>query len=180
MEKLLLLPTSSRYSADNGKGALFTELDGGAGRYRRDFDTPSAEIKAQWELKQSAYEYMQVFFRHTTQRGSLPFLLELVLEDAFLTEYTCRFKPETFKLTGVRGLNHTVQATIEVEQPVPDEDYDSLYLFIFENYGGQKCDNVYVNFAKMTDALEVLVNIKLSTIDPTNKLPVAQPPPPSP
>jgi len=178
MDKLVLLPSSTRYAADNGKGALYTELDGGAGRLRRDFDTPNAEATLQWELRQSAYEYIQVFFRHSTKNGALPFLLDLVLDDAFLTEYTCRFKPDTFKLTRVKGLTHTVQAKVEVEQPIPDQDYDALYIFIFENYGGQECDNVYVNFKRMTDELEKLVNITLPTLDPTNKLPVPQPPPP--
>ncbi len=113
MDKLVLPPEQSGYSAAPGVEAVYTELDGGLGRYRQDILGAAARVTASWLLNPTDYRYMVAFY-HSKRGGALPFLIDLVLDSNALTEYTAHFVPGTWKVTGVEGQSYRVAADLEV------------------------------------------------------------------
>lgn len=120
--RFLITPESSSYAVERGNEVVRVELDGGAGRYRADVLHSSFKVDCQWIFTRSQYDYAMAFFRTQTQRGSLPFEIELIIEDFDLGERTAYFIPGSFKLTGQRGLAYFVSGTLEVLPEInPDE-----------------------------------------------------------
>jgi hypothetical protein len=155
MRKLLLTPNQSGYVAEDGVEALSAALDGGPSRTRRDFVGAVARVNCTWNLPPTEYQYMKAFLRTATAQASTPFYIDLILDEPELLEYTAKFIPGTFRLTGVRGLTTSVSAQLEVRPRPVDEVYDEAILDNFESYGGDDGQ------ATIYQLLSDLVNISL-------------------
>jgi hypothetical protein len=86
-------------------------------------------------------------------QGSEPFLIDLILGDASLTEHTAHFVPTGPRLTGVRGLTYTVSAQLEAIPNATDETFDQGVIDLYGTYGGQG--------AAIFDAINQLANVDM-------------------
>lgn len=154
LPKLLLVPDADGYSEAEGEEVIRTELDGGVGYYRRDKIGASKKINVRWTMNPVQYRYWRAFFVTTTERGTLPFLCDLVSEDGTgPTEHECSFIPGSVSMPGQHGFTYTQQATLEAKPLAHDAALDAGVILIFENWG--------VNGNKALLSLEKLVNVTM-------------------
>jgi hypothetical protein len=115
LPSLTLQPHSPNYTADIATGAVVSiKLDGGAGRYRRDYLGATATIAVEWILDPDDYNTLYTFFHTTLFDGALPFTVPLIFESSTVETYKAYFVPDTFILYSQEGLSYTVQASLEV------------------------------------------------------------------
>lgn len=154
--ELILPPSEDGYSAEESvETVIRTQLDGGAGRYRKDIFGASDLVSCQWICDAGQYNYLRSFYR-STDSGSLPFKAKLIIDHADLQYYECRFIPKSFKLDGVKGLSYSVSATIEAT-PINeiDVDLDKDIIFLAELLGPDY-EQLFIQFS---DKLDKIVNI---------------------
>lgn len=149
-QKLMISPTEAEYTAQPGSGVVATKLDGGASRYRADQLGAAALVTVGWTLSAWQYQYLMAFFRSATERGSEPFLIDLIMDNAAMQEYTAHFVPESFALTGRAGEAYLVGAQLEVIPLDEDEEFDEGVVVSYDEYG-EDAPLVYAD-------LEALVN----------------------
>lgn len=159
MYKLLLPPTQADYTVKDGQEVVGVRLAGGAGRYRKDILNSTATVTCSWFLDSAGYKYLRAFYNTATERGSIPFLLDLILDLPTLTEHTVRFVPDTFTLTEQRGLSYTVSATLEVTRVPPDIVDDALQILFYSTEILDENDAV-----ELFALLEELVNTDLGVL----------------
>lgn len=108
-----------------------------AGSSRQRLDQPSAPLEAdvQLFLSPDAYQYWRVFWRAAIGFGSLPFLLDLVIENAGVEECEVKIVPGSYS-TGIRGDAHVVTLSLEIKRPpAGDPELDDSILFLWGTYG---------------------------------------------
>ena len=110
---LEILPDTARYRARPAGRALRTRFDGAQSRYRRTYDGPP-EVSVQWTLNAPQYDSIVDFYRTSLQNGSLPFTMDLIIEDGTPETHTARIVPGSFRLSGIAGTTYTVTAGLEV------------------------------------------------------------------
>lgn len=153
IQKLILPPDPDGYSFLDGLETLSAQLDGGASRYRSDILNANIRLNVQWTLTPTTYNYIRAFYKVVTQRGALPFLVDLYIDNPFeLTEHEAHFVPGTFGLKMQRGQAFVVGATLEVK-PLPDNqtniDAGLLYGLFGEEYN------------QFNDILDNLINVEI-------------------
>lgn len=156
MEKLSLTPSKDGYSSEDGVGVIRNRLDGGLSRYRRDILNPSRSVSVRWHLDPAGYQFLRTFYSGGTKEGSVPFLIDLLLDEPTLTEHTAYFVPGTLRLSSVEGLTHEVSAELEVRPAVRDEEFDAVFVAVFNQYG--------TGSAEALNIFEKLSNIDLPNI----------------
>lgn len=158
LKELIIPPDQDGYSVEkSAESVIRIQLDGGAGRYRQDLFGVSDLVSCQWVLDGNQYNYLQSFYRFHSS-GSMPFMANLIVGHAELKSYECRFMPNSFKLTGVKGLAYFCSATLECT-PIEDIDtgLDSDIVFLAEMLGED-----YVNiFARLECKLHYIVNVTM-------------------
>lgn len=153
MDKLQLPPDSAGYSVTDGKEVVSIQLDGGAARYRRDILNANSKVTCQWSCDRDEYQYLRAFFKTATSQGSLPFLIDLALDDPSLTEHQAYFVPGSMVLREQRGHLYVVASELDVK-PIPrDAAYDESLVMVWSNYAPEP--------ALFLNALEKLVNVDL-------------------
>lgn len=158
LKELIIPPDQDGYSVEkSAESVIRIQLDGGAGRYRQDLFGVSDLVSCQWILDGNQYNYLQSFYRSLSS-GSMPFMANLIIEHAELKPYECRFMPNSFKLTGVKGLAYFCSATLECI-PLEDinTDLDADIVYLADKYGEQYA----FIFGEIEDKLNILTNIKL-------------------
>ena len=135
LSKFIIPPDQASYAVTDGKEVVYTQLDGGAGRFRRDILGATSRVVVQWTCNREKYKYVRSFYRGVTVSGSLPFEIDLYLDDPFeLTTHKAYFVPETMKLASQQGLQFVVTAELEVYSA---EDEDGGYYALFYNEFGE-------------------------------------------
>lgn len=134
MKKLALAPDQDNYSIADGVTAIYTKLEGGAGRIRKDYLHAPSVVTVQWTCDKAEFDYLRTFYR-TTSEGTEPFLMDLLLHGSDLTEHECRFVPKTFKTSAVKAQTYKVQAQLEVMPLPPDDALDEGLVTSFEAFG---------------------------------------------
>lgn len=135
LPKLHLPPSKSGYSAEPGSSVLMAQLDGGPSRFRLDFLGAVARVNCTWVCSPAQFLYLRAFYQSATKSGSLPFLVDLVLDSPLIGEHQATFVPGSFKLGGVQGYAHTVQAQLEaIPRPV-DDAFNQSIVDLYEAYG---------------------------------------------
>lgn len=132
MEKLFLTPDNSSYDVSRNPEVLAVQLDGGASKMRRDILGASFLVNVVWILNPTQYNYINAFYRTSVAHGSVPFNIDLILDNITLTQYVVRFIPNSFKLTSQRGLAYTVSATLEVESVADNATADNVIIDAYE------------------------------------------------
>lgn len=135
LPKLELDIDASAYSWIVGNEILQAVVDGGPSRTRIDFIGAPSIASIQLVLIESEYQYLNAFYRLSISRGSLPFVMDMILDDAPLQEYQCTFVPGTFSLNGKSGDAFIVTAQLEVKPLAADDEYDGAIIMLFEEVG---------------------------------------------
>ena len=132
MERMLLRPNSEDYSQEEGTEVIRVELDGGAGRYRRDKVGATRRVNVSWTMNPNQYQYWRAFWHTATKRGSLPFLCDLVGESGQgPQQHVCYFVPGSVQMPSQQGLTYVQSATLEVKPNAVDDDLNLGIMAIF-------------------------------------------------
>jgi hypothetical protein len=116
IQKLILPPDKDGYSFLDPKDILSVDLDGGASKFRKDILNGTFRLSVQWTLTPEQYNYMRVFYKVVLENGSLPFNIDLYVDNPYtLTTHECHFLPGTFGLKSQKGLAFVLGATLEVK-----------------------------------------------------------------
>lgn len=154
MEKFNYTPNSAFYTARDGNTVVGTELDGGLGRYRQDQLNASHKVQCQWVLESKEdFRLWRYFYRGVALSGASRFLMDLVIDDGEIEEFTCNFVPGTYSLDSINGPVHTVSSEIEVKPNALDAEYYAAIWMLDSQYGDELTAQDTLN------QLEILVNI---------------------
>lgn len=133
--KLLLDLDASSYTSTFGNEILSVTVQNGPSRTRRDFVGAPTIVACQWVLMDIEYEYLMAFYRTSIVMGTLPFLLDMVIDYAPEAEFQCKFVAGSLVLSAVQGDSYTVTAGLEVK-PIPaNADNDQSVIELFTEYG---------------------------------------------
>ena len=116
MDKFIFTPNQSGYSVQDSIEVLQVELDGGAPRIRRDIVGSWPIVNVSWIFDRENFNYFREFYRLTTVSGSLPFLIDLLIDNADeLTEHVAQFVPGSIALSQVSGQSYGVSANLRIK-----------------------------------------------------------------
>ncbi|MEI7704985.1 MAG: hypothetical protein WCK73_10345 [Deltaproteobacteria bacterium] len=129
MDKLTLTPDQASYVATPGVEFLSVPLDGGGARCRRDQVGSSARVEVVWTLGRSDYRSLLAFHQDSLDRGSAPFLIDLVIGGPDVEEHAAYFVPGSLGLKGKEGDTYAAVAQLDVF-PIDylDDDIRALLL----------------------------------------------------
>lgn len=133
LPKLYLKPVRDNYAGVWGSTTKSTQLDGGAGRYRKDQMYATTLITVNWIIEGDDYDYLQAFYRTALDMGSLPFLMDLIMDSQGLLEYTVNIVDGSWQLTQQIGLAYYMQAQLEVV-PLPVDVSSDMALIARNSY----------------------------------------------
>src|SRR5512140_319198 len=102
LHRMAVTPDNSGYAVELGNEALVAEFGGGLGRYRADTIGAASKASVTWIVGSTDYRYLVAFY-NTHRGGAKPFLINLILNDSTLTEYTAHFIPGTWKVVSIVG-----------------------------------------------------------------------------
>lgn len=157
LPKLNLTPAQDGYAvADADDQVLRAKVSAGPSRTRLDMLGAPSDVAVTFHLTDAEYQYWRAFFRSTIGYGSLPFLMDLLLDQPDLTEHEVKIVPGSTRLSGQRGLLYVVQARLEVKPSMEDADLDEAIAMLFAEYGDD-APNILA-------LLEKLVNVDLPLI----------------
>jgi hypothetical protein len=128
MSKFLIPPLQAGYAVESAaEETLRAKLDGGASKFRADIIGGASNVACNWQMNPSQFNYLGAFYRTATARGSLPFEIDLLLDNASMVEYSAHFLGKyTYTQS---GLTYYVQAMLEVVPNFnPDEASDDAAL----------------------------------------------------
>lgn len=138
--KLALLPSQASYSATTQPGFETTRSRGGPSRRRRAYYNNPRWVDCSFAVGAIAYAYLQAFWFETTQEGTLPFLIDLILDEAGLLEYEAAFSSDGLRLAEQRGNLYTVSCQLEVtyrgRDPIADQALVESYNLYAESVNG--------------------------------------------
>lgn len=115
MTKLTIAPVASSYSAQDGEETIAIQLDGGKSRYHLDIANAWSTVNVTWITNKFGFKYLRAFYNVATDSGSLPFTVDLVLDDYEPLEHSAYFVPNTLALNSIQGDTYTLSAQLEVE-----------------------------------------------------------------
>lgn len=107
------------YTVQDGTKVASVQLDGGAGRYRRDQQGASSMVTGQLTLNVAEYGQWRDFLNNTIADGSLPFFAQLVIDEGETTQNLCYIVPGTVQLVSQTGQTYVVQFTLEATSITP-------------------------------------------------------------
>jgi len=146
--KFVIPPDSSSYAVSDGVEVASIKLDGGSSRYRKDILGATSTVDVSWVMGEVEYKYLRSFFRGITGKGATPFLIDLILDEDFLTEHKVYFIPNSMQLSAQSGRTFWVSAQLEV---TPNEDTDNGdFAYLYNELG----KDIFV----IEDILQVIVN----------------------
>ena len=136
MTKLELSPSTSGYSVKPGTETLSVKLDGGLSRHRKDIANSASLVSVSWVCDRNQFRYINSFYNLITDKGALPFELDLIIDNHELTNHTCKFVRGSFRLASKVGHRHVVTAQLEIK-PIPyeDEDLELAFVVLYGEYG---------------------------------------------
>lgn len=153
MRKFIIPPDKAGYSISDPNSVVSTQVASGANRYRRDMFGARSTVTVQWTCDPGEYQYVKMFFRAILNEGSLPFLIDMVLDHApELTEHEAYFVPGSLKLSSHMGWTYVVSAQLDVKpKEITQGDID--YVAVFESFGPY--------FPMFEDLLNTIINVSL-------------------
>jgi hypothetical protein len=153
MAKLNLRPMQDNYGFSLPEESIATVLKGGKPRIRQDVIGAWKVLDVSWFVDKGDYNYFMAFYRNTIKHGSLPFTIDLIMDDFEIKEYTVQLVPGSLSIGTMRGFTQVITAQLYV-QPLPeDSDYDEALVVMYGLYGDQALNII--------NLLEVTVNTYL-------------------
>lgn len=131
---IALRPDKASYTQTPGNDVDSVKLDGGSSWYRLDSLGSARTVNVQWTCDADEYKYLMLFHKAGTTSGSLPFMVELLLDNPDLTMHEAHFVPDTFGLKSHTGLTYVVGATLEV---IPEDTTadDIRFVDVYGRFG---------------------------------------------
>lgn len=142
--KLNFPPESNGYSLSNGEDVVEIAVEGGLARRRMDYSQKPFSLDVSWIFDQQEYQYFKSFYNSAVKKGSLPFLIDLIVDNPFLEEYVTYFKTGSVLSSDPMGLSIQVSATLEVLRK-NTTDFDAMVLLL--NPGGNDLLNLLEQLA---------------------------------
>lgn len=124
MRKLVISPDSDSYGLGSVDDTLSVDYGGGASGLRRNVGGAPYPIQVQWSVSGPGYSYLMAFFRTPTAYGSLPFLIDLLVDYSEIRECRARLAPGSLALRGKNGDCFIVSASLQVEALIADAAAD--------------------------------------------------------
>jgi len=156
LTKFAIAPNQAGYSVTDGQETISQKLDGGKGRYRLDVLNSSRAVNVRWNFNESEYLYFRAFYNTITVSGSLPFLIDLVIDSSALTEHEAHFVTKSVSLSQtIAGKQFTVGAQLEIKPDIPDAEYDETIVMLVDEYGSLEVAQ------EVLEQLEQLVNVDM-------------------
>lgn len=158
MKKFIYPPQQANYAVQDGQETISVQLEGGAGRYRKDILNSTSRVNVSWLFTAVGYEYFRAFYREQTaaNTGAQPFLIDLLLDEALaLTEHTAYLIPGSVTLAGTKGLSYVVQAQLEVIPKTYADGYFEAIIFLVEEFGDQAVEESDALFDALTKLITV-------------------------
>jgi hypothetical protein len=152
LTKFVLPPDNSAYSVTDGIETIATQLDGGASRYRRDILGATSRVTVAWNVGPAEYLYIRSFYKGVVASGSLPFEIDLLLDEPRLTTHKAYFRPGSMVLNSQKGLTYFVSAELEV-YPAPVSEFAADYVYVYNEFG--------LTFPYWEDQLNTIINFDL-------------------
>jgi hypothetical protein len=132
MNKLFITPIVSNYSVASPDNVISTTTAGGFSRSRLDIVGGIMIVNVSWMLDENAFNYLNAFYYTILANGTLPFLCNLVLDKAALSEYQCKFVAKSFKpISSLTAMRFTASAQFEVKPTVRDANRDNAIVGYF-------------------------------------------------
>jgi hypothetical protein len=131
MQKFAIPPESESYSVKDGVSFVSVALEGGLSRRRADVINTASKAQVTWSFDRNEYDYFRAFFDTATMKGSLPFILELVVDKHYRQEYVCAFIEDTLELSELSGHSYQVRAELEVIPKRPDHTANQAIIDIY-------------------------------------------------
>lgn len=151
MHKLKKCPKQEGYTFQLGNGVIRQKLDGGASRFENDIIGASHTVAVNWVVGYGDYQYLLAFYRVWERNPAMPFLADLIIDDAPLAEYECSFI-DPIQFGGKNGKVFMLSAQLEVKAKIrtaQDDAIDDLIVSVRD----QDQD-----LSKLTNPLEKLAN----------------------
>lgn len=153
LHKFIIPPDQTSYSFMDANDIIAVKLDGGASKFRKDILDANLNLTVQWTLTKDQYNYFRTFYRIFTENGSLPFLIDLYVDDPFiLSEHEVHFLPGTVGLRNQHGESFIVGATLEVT-PVAQSQVNIDSASLYASFGEA--------FEAYNDIFDNLINVEV-------------------
>lgn len=131
--ELEIPPEQDGYGVQLGQTTVETILDGGLPRVRADQLDVAHRVTVRWSVGRNGYKYLMAFYRKGTNKGSQPFIANLIIDHPDLEPYTCYFVAGSFKLESQKGLTYVISAEVwATPNAAPSDDQENLDLGLFE------------------------------------------------
>lgn len=129
-------PDQAGYSHGDPSEARAVKFDGGTSRFRRTAIGSSYPLSCQWTLCAVDAAEFERFYRVAAGRGSIPFIVPLVVEDAACADYEVHIIPGSWQKANAGGRNYRVTVALEVKPNASDTGLDLAILALFDAYEG--------------------------------------------
>lgn len=135
MTKIMLAPNQASYAVQPSTDEyLRTQLDGGAGRYRRDILNATILVNVSWTVPSIGFDYLHAVHNVWVNRIE-PFTIDLFINEEGFSNVLAWFVPGTFKyIESVRGQTYTVTAQLEIQPIERDLELDEDLLALWEEF----------------------------------------------
>lgn len=157
LTRLNLPPDQTGYSVTDGNEVLSAKLDGGASRFRRDILGSTSNVTVQWSVGPQEYKYLRSFYKAFLSSGSKPFSIELIVDEADLTEHKAYFVPGSMRLQSQSGLQYVVAAQLEIYPLELDIEQETNFVILFSEFG-KNWESVFPIFE---DDFNTIINFSL-------------------
>lgn len=124
--KMDLCPNQDGYSVQHGYGIIRQQLEGGASRFRKNKKNVPSIVNVSWLVEKDGYDYLKAFYE-IWQNQDEAFLLDLIIDDAELLEYSCNFTGGIV-LNSVLGYSYRVSAELEAKTKKRNPDQDEIII----------------------------------------------------
>jgi hypothetical protein len=131
LSKLLFPPDSRSYNLRNGDDVVEISVEGGKARRRRDYSRKPVTISVKWVFKLEEYQYFMAFYNTALKKGSLPFLIDLIVHNPFPEEYEASIVSGTLSAEEPVGLAINVECDLEV-LPKLSTNFDTMVLYLYD------------------------------------------------
>ena len=155
LPKLVLDIDRDQYSIVPGAEVEEVQVEAGPPWRRRDFFGATHQVSLQLVLEPFAYTYLMAFWRTTLGKGTLPFLIDLIIDTSELSEYQATLVGGKLSTT-INGDAYLVTGMLSVLRAPDEADNDDAIIALFGAFGDGALTAL--------DLLAHLVNVDMAMI----------------
>lgn len=115
---LPFLPVRSGYAFNSNSELITANVNGGLSRSRKDFVGGGNIVDVEYVLTAGEFDFFMKFYDLFAGRGANNITAPLILNQKEVTEYPCKFVPNSLRVSEPNGSRYVVTAQLEVSNPV--------------------------------------------------------------